>query len=264
MKRGVLLIAAPMAVATAFFVAPLLVLADRSLTTTAGAMTLAHYARFFGDAYYLGGLAITLGTAGLVTAITLACGYPLALTYWRASSRAKSILIVLLLSPFYANVVVKVFGWMLVLPASWLNGYPGLLIVSVHRDLPFMVLLLSSAMARIEPEWIESAHTCGAGRGRVLRTIIWPLSMPGVVAGSALVFSMTTAAYVAPAIVGGPWRGRFLPVLLYQQMTIAQDWEFGAVIGVVLLTASLATIALASAIARATRAGVLMREGFDA
>ena len=72
------------------------------------------------------------------------------------------------------------------------------------------------------------------------------------------------AAYVVPAIVGGPWRGRFLPVLLYQQMTISQNWAFGAVIGVVLLTASLATIGLANAMTRASRAGVVMREEFDA
>ena len=264
MTRARLLLTAPVAAAVAFFFVPLLLLAYRSVTTATGAFTLDQYSRFFGDGYYVGGLGITVGTAALVTLITLACAYPVALLYWRASSRLQSILIVLLLSPFYANVVVKVFGWMLLLPAGWLNGYAGLLIVSVHRDLPLMVLLLAGAMARIDPEWIESAYTCGAGRGRVLRTIIWPLSMPGAVAGSALVFSVTMAAYVAPAIVGGAWRGRFLTVLLYQQMTIAQDWAFGAAIGVVLLAASLAAIALGNALARASKAGALMREEFDA
>ena len=264
MNRTLLLLAAPVAAAAAFFFAPLLMLARRSVLTPAGTITADHYARFFGDGYYLGGLGITLATSVLVTLITLACAYPVALTYWRASARLKSVLIVLLLSPFYANVVVKVFGWMLLLPAPWLNGYPGLLIVSVHRDLPLMVLLVASALARIEPEWIECAHTCGAAPRRVLRTIIWPLSVPGVVAGCGLVFSLTMAAYVVPAIVGGPWRGRFLPVLLYQQMTISQDWAFGAVIGVVLLIASLVTISLANALTRTTRAGILMREEFDA
>ena len=263
MKRSGLLLAAPIAAAIAFFFAPLLLMAGRSVRSPDG-VTLAHYARFFGDGYYLGGLGITLGTSLLVTAVTLLAAYPVALLYWRASARLKSVLIVLLLSPFYANVVVKVFGWMLILPTDWLNGYAGLLIVSVHRDLPFMVLLLAGAMARIDPEWIESAQTCGASSGRVLRTIIWPLSIPGAVAGSVLVFSLTMAAYVVPAIVGGTWRGRFLPVLLFQQMTISQDWAFGAVIGVVLLAAALATITLGNQLTRASKAGVLMREGFDA
>jgi putative spermidine/putrescine transport system permease protein len=243
MKRGAGLIAAPFAFSIAFFVLPLAMMVYRSVTTTTGALTLGHYSRFAGDAYYLGGLGVTLGTALLVTGITLVTAYPVSLLYWRSSARIKSALIILLLSPFYANIVVKVFGWMLILPTTWLNGYLGVLIVSVHRDLPFMVLLVAAAMSRIDREWIESAEMCGASHGRVLRTIIWPLSIPGVVSGCTLVFSLTMAAYVVPAIIGGPWRGRFLPVLLYQQMTIAQDWSFGAAIGVVLLAASLATIA---------------------
>ena len=94
--------------------------------------------------------------------------------------------------------------------------------------MPFMVLLLASAMSRIEPELLESARVCGARGGRVLRTVIVPLSMPGVVAGGIVVFSLSVAAYVVPALVGGSVRGRFLPVLMYQQITIAQNWGFAA------------------------------------
>lgn len=264
MKRTGMLLTAPLGMATAFFLAPLILMLYRSIISTGGAPTLDHYMRFFGDPYYLAGLGITLGTALLVTAITLIAAYPVALLYWRASARMKSALIVLLLSPFYANVVVKVFGWMLILPQSLLNGYLGLLIVSVHRDLPFMVLLLASAMSRIDADWIESAQMCGATRARVLRTIIWPLSLPGVVSGCTLVFSLTMAAYVVPAIVGGSWRGRFLSVLLYQQVTISQDWSFGAAIAVVLLMASLLTIAVGNRLITMSKAGVLLRESFDA
>jgi len=263
MKRAAALLAAPLFVAAAFFFAPLALMARRSLMAADGTASLEHYTRFATDSYYAGGLLITLGTALLVTLIALACSYPVAYAYWRAGARARSALIVLLLSPFYANVVVKVFGWMVLLPSDWLNGYPGLLIVSVHRAMPFMVLLLAGAMSRIEPEWIESARTCGASGARVLRTIIWPLSVPGAVAGSVLVFSMTIAAYVVPAIVGGTWRGRFLPVLMYQQMTIAQDWGFGAAIGMILLIASVITIAIGNALVRMSGAGTMMREGFD-
>lgn len=263
MKRAAALLGAPMSVAAAFFFAPLALMAYRSMIGRDGLLSLGHYARFVNDSYYLGGLAITLGTALLVTFIALACAYPVAYTYWRASGRVKSVLVVLLLSPFYANVVVKVFGWMVLLPADWLNGYLGLLIVSVHRAMPFMVLLLASAMARIEPEWLESARTCGAKSTRVLTTIVWPLSIPGAVAGAVLVFSMTVAAYVVPAIVGGTWRGRFLPVLMYQQMTIAQDWGFGAAIGMILLIASIVTIAAGNRLVALSRAGTMMREGFD-
>src|SRR4030095_4939536 len=151
MKRAVGLLVAPLSVAAAFFFAPLALMAYRSVIGRDGALSLQHYSRFVTDSYYVGALAITLGTALLVTAIALACSYPVAYAYWRASGRVKSVLVVLLLSPFYANVVVKVFGWMVLLPAEWLNGYQGLLIVSVHRAMPFMVLLVAGGTSRVEP-----------------------------------------------------------------------------------------------------------------
>jgi len=262
MRPGPLLIAPAIAMIALFF-APLVTMARRSFVSDAGGgMTLENYARFFGDPYYLTALAVTLGTAVLVTVITLVLSYPLAYTYWRARRRLRSILVVLLLSPFYANVVVKVFGWMLLLPTDFLNGYPAIVVVSVHRSMPFMVLLLASAMARIEPEWLESARVCGASGRRVFRTVVVPLSMPGVVAGGIVVFSLSVAAYVVPALVGGASRGQFLPVLMYQQIAIAQNWGFGAAIGVILLATSIVTIGLGNRVARAGRIGRVMSDGF--
>lgn len=257
-----LLLVAPITVAVLLFFAPLTTMARRSVMSEAGGLTLAHYARFFGDPYYLIGLLVTIGTALLVTLMTLLLSYPVAYSYWRAGRRLRSVLVVLLLSPFYANVVVKVFGWMLLLPTDFLNGYAAIVVVSVHRSMPFMVLLLASAMSRIEPELLESAQVCGARGGRVLRTVIVPLSMPGVVAGGIVVFSLSVAAYVVPALVGGASRGRFLPVLMYQQITIAQNWGFGATVGIILLATSIATIAAGNRLVRAAKAGRVMGAGF--
>jgi putative spermidine/putrescine transport system permease protein len=254
MTRAARLLAAPVVAIIALFLAPLLLMAQRSLVDASGSFTLDHYWRFISDPYYLGSLVITIGTALLVTAITLIAAFPVAYAYWQASTRVKPLLAILLLSPFYANVVVKVFGWMVLLPGGWIDSYAGLLIISVHRALPFMVLLLAASMERIEPEWIESARTCGARGSRVLRTIVLPLSRPGAVAGSTLVFSLTTAAYVVPALAGGTRRGQFLPVQMYQQITISQDWSFGAAIGVILLVTSSLTIAAGQHVAR-ERAG---------
>src|SRR6476620_10324842 len=97
---------APLTVLTGLFLAPLAVMVAQSvLADTRGGFTLAHYARFFGDSYYLSGLLATFGVALLVTAITVVASYPLAYTYWRASRRLRAVLVILLLSPFYANVV---------------------------------------------------------------------------------------------------------------------------------------------------------------
>ena len=259
---GQVLLIAPVAVVVLLFFAPLVTMARQSVTSRDGALTFEHYARFFGDPYYLIGLLVTIGTALLVTLITLVLSYPVAYSYWRAGRRLRSVLVVLLLSPFYANVVVKVFGWMLLLPTDFLNGYAAIVVVGVHRSMPFMVLLLASALSRIEPELLESARVCGASGSRVLRTVILPLSMPGVVAGGVVVFSLSVAAYVVPALVGGASRGRFLPVLMYQQITIAQNWGFGAALGIILLATSIATIAAGSRMVRSAKVGRVMGAGF--
>lgn len=277
---------APLAVAVVLFLAPLGTMARESLVARTGAgtagngFTLSHYARFFGDTYYVTALLVTLGTAALVMVITIVVSYPVAYLYWQAGRRLRSLLIILLLSPFYANVVVKVFGWMVLLaragpvnrllmqagvlesPVDFLNGYLAIVIVSVHRSMPFMVLLLASAMARIEPELLESARLCGANGRRVFRTVVLPLSMPGVVAGGILVFSLSVAAFVVPMLVGGSAGGRFLPVLMYQQITIAHNWGFGAAIGMILLATSLLAIAIANRAVRSAKLGRVMGEGF--
>jgi len=272
---------APLTVLTGLFLAPLAVMVAQSvLADTRGGFTLAHYARFFGDSYYLSGLLATFGVALLVTAITVVASYPLAYTYWRASRRLRAVLVILLLSPFYANVVVKVFGWMVVLsrtgplntwlqalgaidrPIDFMDGYTAVVFVSVHRSLPFMVLLLAGALARIDPDLLEAARVCGADAGRVFRTVILPLTIPGALAGGILVFSLTVAAFVVPMMVGGSIAGRFLPVLMYQQITIAQNWAFGAAIGAILLATSMISIALANRAVRAGRLGRIMSERF--
>ena len=187
---------------------------------------------------------------------------------------------ILLLSPFYANVVVKVFGWMVVLartgpvnsgliqfglvdaPIDFLNGYFAVVLVSVHRSLPFMVLLLAAALARIDPELLEAARVCGGNSRRVFRTVVLPLTIPGAIAGGILVFSLTVAAFVVPLLVGGSAAGRFLPVLMYQQITVAQNWAFGGAIGVVLLVTSMASIAVGNRDIRAAKLGRVVGEGF--
>jgi putative spermidine/putrescine transport system permease protein len=251
-----LLLVLPLAVSALLFVLPLMGLAGASLEAGLG-----HYGRFFGDGYYLSALGVTFGTALFVTAATVVVSYPLAFTYWQASPRGRAVLTVLLLSPFYANVTVKVFGWMVLLPAWLRDSYWAIVIVDVHRSIPFAVLLLSAAMTRIEPEVMEAARVCGARSFAVFRRVVLPLSLPGAVGAGILVFSLTSASFVVPLLVGGPVGSRFLPVLMYQQFTIAQNWGFAAAIAVVLLvTASLAVLA-AQRMLRASALGRLLPEG---
>ena len=130
-------------------------------------------------------------------------------------------MLALLLAPFYANIVVTVFGWIVLLapggvvntlmmkagatagPLEFLNGYGAVVFLSVHRCLPFVVLLLANALANIDDDVLQCARVCGASEPRVFRTVVFPLSMPGVVAGAIVAFSLTAAGFVIPRLVGG-------------------------------------------------------------
>ena len=267
------------------FLVPLAIMAVESLVLrgTDGSVTLSvdQYARFFSDSYYAGSLGLTFATAVLVAAVAIALAYPVALLYWRASRQARSIMLALLLAPFYANIVVTVFGWIVLLaPGGVVNALlikagaiaaadrlsqrisPRSLFISVHRCLPFVVLLLANALANIDDEVLQCASVCGASGPRVFRTVVFPLSMPGVVAGAIVAFSLTAAGFVIPRLVGGAAGSRFAAVLMYQQITATQNWRFGAAIGVLLLAVSVLAVAGGMRFARRLRAGRVLSDAF--
>ena len=255
-RATVLTLVAPLAVSAALFVMPLASMIAASL---AGGGS--HYATFAADPYYLSAFGITFGTALLVTVVAVAAAYPLAYTYWQAGPRSRAVLLVLLLSPFYANVTVKVFGWMVLLPAWLRDSYWAIVVIDLHRSLPFAVLLLAAAMARIDMEVMESARICGAGPLGVFRRIVMPLSLPGAVGAGILIFSLTSASFVVPLLVGGRAGSRFLSVLMYQQFTIARNWGLAAAMAVVLLATSVVTVVAANRLLRASAPGRLAQEG---
>ena len=279
------LIAPLLAVGTLFF-APLATMLRYSVQPAAsaaggsGGLTLEHYARFFSDPFYLSSLALTIATGVLVALVTVVVSYPLAYLFWRSGRHARAWLMVLLLSPFYVNIVVKVFGWMVLLarfglvnralvglgilkaPAELLDSYVGLLIVLIHRCVPFMVLVIAGSMEHIDTTLLESARVCGSGAAGVFRRVILPLSIPGVLAGGILAFSLTVAAFVIPLLVGGATGRRFVSVLMYQSVSVTQNWNLGAAMGAILLIASVATILAASRTLKGSRFGTIISENF--
>ena len=283
-SRAATLLALPVLATALLLLIPLAIMAVESLVLRGsdGRVTLSvdQYARFFSDSYYAGSLGLTLATAVLVAAVAIVLAYPVALLYWRASRRARSIMLAILLAPFYANIVVTVVGWIVLLapggvvnvllikagaiaaPIDFLNGYAAVVFISVHRCLPFVVLLLANALANIDDDVLQCASVCGASGPRVFRTVVFPLSMPGVVAGAIVAFSLTAAGFVIPRLVGGAAGSRFAAVLMYQQITATQNWRFGAAIGVLLLAVSVLAVAGGMRFARRLRAGRVLSDAF--
>src|SRR5215471_15910123 len=222
--------------------------------------TLQHYVRFFTDAYYLGVLGDTLWLGAITTAVALLLGYPLAYHLARTRSRWKPLLIVCILSPLLVGIVIRCYGWMILLadrglinatlvehgwirkPLPLMYNRFGVTVALLHVFLPFMVLSLTGVLKRLDPHLLEAAMTLGASPARAFLEVTLPLSLPGILAGSLLVFSLAISSFVVPILLGG-FKVQVLPMIIYEQMLSVFDWPFGAANAFVLLAICVLLIA---------------------
>jgi putative spermidine/putrescine transport system permease protein len=216
-----------------FFMAPLLLMLAISFSRQSygqleWSFTAQHYIHFFTDAYYLTVLADTLWLGVLTTVASLLLGYPLA--YHLALTRGL------------INATLMQHGW-LSKPLPLMYNKFGVTLALVHVFLPFMVLSLTGVLKRIEPQLIEASQTLGASPRRAFLEVTLPLSLPGILAGSLLVFSLAISSFVVPILVGG-FKVHVLPMVVYEQVLSVFDWPFGAANAFVLLVISVALIAV--------------------
>ena len=210
------------------------------------AVDLSAWGRLFADDYHLRVGLRTLRLGALVTAFSLLLGYPLALIVDAASPRARTLLLLALVLPLMTSVVVRTFGWLVILgrggplartlrdlglvPANFQLAYTetGTVIAMVQVLLPYMVLVLVGVLAQIDRRLIEAAHAMGADRWRTLRHVVLPLSVPGILAGCTIVFAVTISSFITPVLIGG----LKLPVLatgVFQSAVAYNDWPLAAV-----------------------------------
>lgn len=265
-RRAALLLLAPAVLLIAsLLAAPLLWLIRFSIhegqtgVTPTGALTLAHYARALGDGFYLAVFGRTLGLALLITLVSAIVSYPLAHLMWQASSRWRGPLTILALSPLLVSIVVSSYGWMVILgdqgvinqallalgivdtPIRLMYTDFAIIVGLVHIVMPFMTLSILAALEKIDPLLAEAAATLGAPRWAVLRHVTLPLALPGIAAGTTIVFSLAISAYVTPAVLG-PSGSNFITTLIYHQFTQLMNWSFGAALAALLLTLSLTVV----------------------
>jgi putative spermidine/putrescine transport system permease protein len=263
--RGWLLITPALALVIVFFLLPYANLLVMSFFVPAKAhpyepvLTLGNYAVALGDSFQWQVLARTLRLGLLTTVFTFVLGYPLAWNLARARGRVKGALLVLLLSPLLVGVVIRSFGWMVLLAdngvvnsllrASGLapdgvklmyNEF-GVLVGTVHIYLPFMVLSISGAIQNIAPDLELAARSLGASSARAFWRIVFPLSLPGVFAGCLLVFVLAVSSYVIPVLLGG-FKVLTTPLLVVQTAIDVNNWPGAAAQAVVLFAASLGCI----------------------
>lgn len=214
--------------------------------------TLASYARLFSQTGMWEVAANTLVTGVAVTLACLALGYPLALALVRATGIWTTVLLFMTISPLLASQLVRALGWTMALGQSgWVNtvllgtgliheparllGTLGAVIVGLtHGLLPFMVLSIASALSSLDPQIERAAISLGATRLQVLTRVLMPLSLPGIVSGSLLVFSIAVGTYGTPFLLGGPGF-KLVSLVVYDYFTSLFNWPFGAALAVVLM-----------------------------
>lgn len=239
-----------------FFLLPLVTIVVYSLqqrSTTGGiawTWSLGNYTRLFGDTLYLQLFWRSTWLAVITTALTLLIGLPLALFIARRTPRWRALLVFAIMIPFWTNFLVRIYAWRFLLNNTGLInsilqdlGLPTLGLVNtqgavllglVYGELPYMVLPLYAVLERFDWTLLDAANDLYANRLQTFRRVLLPLAMPGITAGSILVFVPTIGSFVVPQLLGGS-KVAMLGNVLERQFLGAQDQPFGSAIAVVFM-----------------------------
>ncbi|MFC4012622.1 ABC transporter permease [Nonomuraea purpurea] len=256
-RRPALLVLPALIALAVFFLYPLISMVISAFTDPAPGV--ANFTWFFGEAQNLRVLGRTFTTALWVTVIALALSYPYAYAMTIAGTRARVVLTLLVLVPFWTSLMVRTFAWVILLqdtgvvndalglvglgPFNLIRTQTGVVIGMVQLLMPFMVLPLYAVMSGIDRRLITAAGSLGARPVKAFFTVYVPLSLPGVSAGCLTVFISALGFYVTPALLGSP-TDALLSQQIFTQVNGLLKWGRGGAMGVVLLGLTLAMIAM--------------------
>lgn len=235
-------------------------------------LTTESYARFFSDFLYAGLFLKSLAYAAITTVACLVIAYPLAMLIARSPKRHRDLLVLLVILPFWSNFLIRVYAWIIILgPQSVfvqaLNQFIGLfgmqpvallytpfavIVGLVYVHLPFMVLPLYANLEKHDPALLDAAQDLGANSWQRFWRVTFPLSLPGVYAGAALVFIPALGIFAIPDILGGT-EGIMIGNVIKQQFMDTRDWPFGSVLSLVLTVMAMVVAGLAAWVARRSR-----------
>lgn len=218
-----------------------------------------NYVEVLGDSYFH---TIFLRTYGIAIAVTLFCvliGAPEAYILYRMSSTWRSLCMLAILGPLLISVIVRTLGWALLIgnngvineiligigiietPVKMMFTQTSIIVALVHVLVPFMVLSVWATLQKLDPLTERAALSLGASQFTVLRRVVLPQVMPGVLAGSLIVFALTASAFATPSILGGR-RLKVVATTAYDEYLNTLNWPLGAAIAVVLLIANVIVI----------------------
>ncbi|MGE0798603.1 MAG: ABC transporter permease [Lautropia sp.] len=211
-----------------------------------------NFQRLVSDPYYRAIIALTLKLAALTTACSLLVAYPLAYFLSRTRSAWRGVLMFLVVAPLTTGVIVRTYGWIVLFgaeglinrvllwtgitaaPLSILNTQTAVVVALVHILLPYMVFPLFSSLAGQDPALQRAASTLGAGRARIFFEVTLPLSRPGILMGSVLVFTLSAGSVVTPALLGGK-NVQMMGQSIYELVLHTLNWPLGSALASILV-----------------------------
>jgi putative spermidine/putrescine transport system permease protein len=216
--------------------------------------TLAHYLAIVTDEYYFTIFWRTFWVAGLTTLICLVIGAPEAYVLSRMRNPWRSIFLLVVLAPLLVSVVVRAFGWSMLLgpqgvvykgllflgmgPVNILYTEAAVIVALVHVMLPFMVIPVWTSLQSLDPEVENAALSLSASHFTTLRRVVLPQVMPGILSGSLIVFGLSASAFAIPGLLGGR-RLKMVATVVYDEYLHELNWPLGAAIALLLLLANL-------------------------
>lgn len=221
------------------------------------ALTLTNYADVLRDGYFHAIFVRTFGMAALVTLLCIAIGVPEAYVLSRLSPSWRAVSMVIVLGPLLISVVVRTLGWAVLFgsegvinkallfsglveaPVKLMFTFTGVVIALVHVLVPFMVLAVWASLQKLDRATEHAAESLGAGFLTVLRRIVFPQVIPGVLSGGLIVFALAASAFATPAIIGGR-RLKVVPTTIYDEFLGNLNWPLGATLALLLVLIVLA------------------------
>jgi putative spermidine/putrescine transport system permease protein len=218
--------------------------------------TIKHYLRLYNTPLYVEVIILTFRLSLICTFFSLLLGYPLAYLLNHIKPNIRNILVVFVVVPFWTNLLVRIYAWMVILglhgvinslllkagvissPFDMLYNTFSVTVGMIHFLLPFMIFSIYSVISGIDKNLIKAAYTLGATPARAFLRIFLPLSLPGVGAGSLIVFILSIGFFVTPALLGGR-KDIVISMLIENQVNVQLNWAFAAAIGFTLLVFTL-------------------------
>ncbi len=220
------------------------------------ALTVANYVKFFTDPFYLQVLWRTVRVAVACTFFCLIFGFPLAYVLARTQSRYKNLLVMAIVLPLFVGNAVRAAGWMVAFgskgfvnatlmgmgvistPIEIMYTETAVVIGIIAVNMPFMVLTLQSVIEGIDRNVEEAAFSLGAPPMTMAMRVLFPLALPGILAGVILTFILAMNAYATPVLLGGP-KFQTMGPLVFSTFAQQNNWPFGGAVSFVLMTVTL-------------------------